>query len=96
MLCDTLEKNHYNLYANVSEEEFQAEREKIARQTAKMTDEEFYWSVCHLISLIGDAHTMAYVSGDFMEVCHGVSENLTRAGSSWEWTKHMRSTSARE
>lgn len=68
MLCDTLEKNHYNLYANVSEEEFQAEREKIARQTAKMTDEEFYWSVCHLISLIGDAHTMAYVSGDFMEV----------------------------
>ena len=28
MLCDTLEKNHYNLYANVSEEEFQAEREK--------------------------------------------------------------------
>ena len=40
-LCDTLEKNHYNLYANVSEEEFQAEREKIARQTAKMTDEEF-------------------------------------------------------
>ena len=57
-LCDTLEKNHYNLYANVSEEEFQAEREKIARQTAKMTDEQFYWSVCHLISLIGDAHTM--------------------------------------
>lgn len=45
-LCDTLEKNHYNLYANVSEEEFQAEREKIARQTAKMSDEEFYWSVC--------------------------------------------------
>ena len=42
MLCDTLEKNHYNLYANVSEEEFQAEREKIARQTAKMSDEEFY------------------------------------------------------
>lgn len=35
-LCDTLEKNHYNLYANVSEEEFQAEREKIARQTAKV------------------------------------------------------------
>ena len=28
MLCDTLEQNHYNLYANVSEEEFQAEREK--------------------------------------------------------------------
>ena len=67
-LCDTLEKNHYNLYANVSEEEFQAEREKIARQTAKMSDEEFYWSVCHLVSLVGDAHTMAYVSGDFMEV----------------------------
>ena len=63
-LCDTLEKNHYNLYANVSEEEFQAEREKIARQTAKMTDEEFYWSVCHLVSLIGDAHTMVGNTGE--------------------------------
>lgn len=64
MLCDTLEKNHYNLYANVSEEEFQAEREKIARQTAKMTDEQFYWSVCHLVSLIGDAHTMVGNTGE--------------------------------
>ena len=64
MLCDTLEKNHYNLYANVSEEEFQAEREKIARQTAKMTDEEFYWSVCHLVSLVGDAHTMVGNTGE--------------------------------
>ena len=64
MLCDTLEKNHYNLYANVSEEEFQAEREKIARQTAKMSDEEFYWSVCHLVSLIGDAHTMVGNTGE--------------------------------
>ena len=63
-LCDTLEKNHYNLYANVSEEEFQAEREKIARQTAKMSDEEFYWSVCHLVSLIGDAHTMVGNTGE--------------------------------
>ncbi len=63
-LCDTLEKNHYNLYANVSEEEFLAEREKIARQTAKMTDEEFYWSVCHLVSLIGDAHTMVGNTGE--------------------------------
>lgn len=63
-LCDTLEKNHYNLYANVSEEEFQAEREKIARQTAKMTDEEFYWSVCHLVSLVGDAHTMVGNTGE--------------------------------
>ena len=63
-LCDTLEKNHYNLYANVSEEEFQAEREKIARQTVKMTDEEFYWSVCHLVSLIGDAHTMVGNTGE--------------------------------
>ena len=63
-LCDTLEKNHYNLYANVSEEEFQAEREKIARQTTKMSDEEFYWSVCHLVSLIGDAHTMVGNTGE--------------------------------
>lgn len=55
-LCDTLEKNHYNLYANVSEEEFQAEREKIARQTAKMTDEESTGRSA-TVSVVGDAHT---------------------------------------
>ena len=67
-LCDTLEKNHYNLYANVSEEEFQAEREKIARQTLNMTDAEFYWSVRHLLSLVGDAHTTVYPRDYFMSV----------------------------
>lgn len=48
LLCETLETGHYDLYANISEEEFQAEREKIARQTLNMTDAEFYWSVRHL------------------------------------------------
>lgn len=67
-LCDTLEENHYDLYANVSEEAFQAEREKIARQTPNMTDGEFYWSVRHLLSLVGDAHTAAYPSEYFMSV----------------------------
>ena len=64
LLCETLETGHYDLYANISEEEFLAEREKIARQTAKMTDEEFYWSVCHLVSLVGDAHTMVGNTGE--------------------------------
>ena len=54
LLCETLETEHYDLYANVSEEEFQDEREKIARQTPNMTDAEFYWSVRHLLSLVGD------------------------------------------
>ena len=57
-LCDTLEKNHYNLYANVSEEEFQAEREKIARQTAKMSDEEFYWATMRYLALAGRTGVM--------------------------------------
>lgn len=68
LLCETLETGHYDLYANISEEEFQAEREKIARQTLNMTDAEFYWSVRHLLSLVGDAHTAAYPSDYFMSV----------------------------
>ena len=68
LLCETLETEHYDLYANVSEEEFQDEREKIARQTPNMTDAEFYWSVRHLLSLVGDAHTTAYPSDYFMSV----------------------------
>ena len=68
LLCETLETEHYDLYANVSEEEFQDEREKIARQTPNMTDAEFYWSVRHLLSLVGDAHTTVYPSDYFMSV----------------------------
>ena len=68
LLCETLETEHYDLYANISEEEFQDEREKIARQTLNMTDAEFYWSVRHLLSLVGDAHTAAYPSDYFMSV----------------------------
>lgn len=68
LLCETLETGHYDLYANISEEEFQTEREKIAKQTPTMTDAEFYWSVRHLLSLVGDAHTAAYPSDYFMSV----------------------------
>ena len=68
LLCETLETEHYDLYANVSEEEFQDEREKIARQTPNMTDAEFYWSVRHLLSLVGDAHTTVYPRDYFMSV----------------------------
>lgn len=68
LLCETLETEHYDLYANISEEEFQAERKKIARQTLNMTDAEFYWSVRHLLSLVGDAHTTVYPSDYFMSV----------------------------
>ena len=67
-LCETLETGHYDLYANISEEEFQAEREKIARQTLNMTDAGFYWSVRHLLSLVGDAHTTVYPRDYFMSV----------------------------
>ena len=68
LLCETLETGHYDLYANISEEEFQTERKKIARQTLNMTDAEFYWSVRHLLSLVGDAHTTVYPSDYFMSV----------------------------
>ena len=69
LLCETLETEHYDLYANVSEEEFQDERKKIARQTPNMTDAEFYWSP-------------PIPATTSCRCCHGTSKSLTRAGSS--------------
>lgn len=55
--CETLEKRHKNFYAKISKEEFGKEVEKIEKQTDNMTEVEFYFSLKHLLSLIGDAHT---------------------------------------
>lgn len=59
--CQTLEKKHKNLYAKISKEDFAAEKDRIAALTPTMTDDEYYFSLKHLLSLVGDSHTnMAY------------------------------------
>lgn len=60
--CKTLEKNHKNLYANISKDEFDAEKQKIAENINDMSDSDFYYSLKHLLSIVGDAHTSLYFS----------------------------------
>lgn len=55
--CDTLEKNHKNLYANISKNEFEIEKQRIAEKTPEMSDSDFYYSLKYLLSMVGDAHT---------------------------------------
>lgn len=55
--CDTLEKRHKNFFARISKSEFEMEKQKIAEKTAEMSDSEFFYSLKHLLSLAGDAHT---------------------------------------
>lgn len=55
--CSMLEKKHKNLYANISKDEFEVEKKKIAEKTAEMSDSNFYYSLKHLLSMVGDAHT---------------------------------------
>ena len=55
--CSTLEKKHKNLYANISKDEFEVEKKKIAEKTEEMSDSDFYYSLRHLLSIVGDAHT---------------------------------------
>lgn len=52
---DYLEKNHKNLYANISKDEFEIEKQKVAEKTSEMSDSDFYYSLKHLLSMVGDS-----------------------------------------
>lgn len=56
-MVKTLDSKHKNLYAKISKEEFQVEVDKIKENLEKMSEAEFYYSLCHLLTLVGDAHT---------------------------------------
>lgn len=57
-LVENLEQKHKNLYANISKEEFEAERQKIIDKFSEpMTESEFYYELTHLVALVGDSHT---------------------------------------
>ena len=81
--CKSLEKGHKNMYAHISEEEFQREKNIIETQLASMTDSDFYYSLKHLASLIGDSHT----SLDFYEskyaYLHGLPFAIQRYDDGW-------------
>lgn len=61
-LCQELEARHKNLYFNITKEEFLRQAEKIRRQLPTMTEADYYYALCSLISRIGDAHTAAHIT----------------------------------
>lgn len=57
ILCESLEKNHKNLFAFVSKEDFYKQKQKIVKKIPKLSDQEFYFELKHLVAMAGDAHT---------------------------------------
>lgn len=56
-LTDVLEREHKNLYANVSKEEFEERKKSISGNADGMSEVDFYYSLKSLLSLVRDAHT---------------------------------------
>lgn len=56
-LCDTLEAEHPNLFATLSEEVFQQERSALEQSAPAMSDAQFYYALRELVASVGDAHT---------------------------------------
>lgn len=81
--CDNLEKNHKNLYANISKEEFEIEKQKIAEKTVDMSDSDFYYSLKYLLSMIGDAHTdIGFVDSQY-KYLHGLGFAIKKYSDGW-------------
>ena len=81
--CENLEKNHKNLYANISKEEFLKERKYISERLEEMSDWEYYYSLKKLTSKIGDAHTNVYYSDSKYEHLSGLPFAIVKFGGDW-------------
>ena len=56
-LCGSLERQHIDLFAHVTQAEWEAERQRISDEIPEMTPGRFYYELRHLVALVGDAHT---------------------------------------
>lgn len=81
--CENLEKNHKNLYANISKETFIAEKQKITEKINDMSDSDFYFSLKHLLSLVGDAHTSLYFSDSKYKHLNALCFAVAKYGDNW-------------
>ena len=81
--CKSLKKGHKNMYAHISEEEFQREIDMIETQLTSMTDSDFYYSLKHLASLIGDSHTSLDFYKSKYAYLHGLPFAIQRYDDGW-------------
>lgn len=52
-----LEFGHKNLFAHVTQAEWDAERQRILDEIPELTPAQFYYELRHLVAMVGDAHT---------------------------------------
>lgn len=83
LFCQTLEKGHKNMYANISKIKFEQERMKIENQLAGMTDSDFYYSLRLLASLIGDSHTSLDFHEAKYQYLHGLPFAIRKYNDGW-------------
>lgn len=83
MFYSTLSKNHKNLYANISKEDLEMEKDKIAEKAETMSDSDFYYSLRHLLSLVGDAHTMLDYTDAKYSYLHALPFAVAKFDDAW-------------
>lgn len=84
LLTENLEKNHKNLYANISKEEFEAEKQKIIDKLKQpMTDSEFYYELKHLTASIQDSHTTLNFSESQYKHLRGLGFAIQKYDTDW-------------
>ncbi len=66
-LCGTLEQNHYNLYALISEADWKARKEETKRLAQTLDDEAFAYALIELAASLHDAHTQAGLAPEAQE-----------------------------
>lgn len=82
-LYETLEKEHIDLYANVSKETFIAEKDRITAEIPYMTDADFYYSLKQWIALAGDAHTTLNYSDSIYSHLLALPFAIEKYGDDW-------------
>lgn len=83
-LVENLEKKHKNLYANLSKEEFEAEKQNIIDKFSEpMTESEFYYELTHLVALIGDSHTFMEFSDSRYQYLKALGFAIKKFDDNW-------------
>lgn len=83
-LCDTLEKKHKNMYANVSKEEFLAAKTAVEDRLHTLSPAQFYFELKALVAMVGDAHTdMGFMGYDKYEYLTGIPFAIGKLSDEW-------------
>lgn len=63
-LATNLKKQHFNLFFELSEEEYDKQVDNLKKDVPKLTDEEINYKLQEVVASVGDAHTKYYPNGE--------------------------------